>query len=155
MYLIVISNRHLSNSPIYKITKKSNLLSFFKKIISIVAPLSAFSSQLSTLIGSRPSQFGQETGYRLVGCHDILEISVVVTGLTTLLIHIGEMCVDGSIGGVYLQLSIAAIVAQIGHEQVVLEEISDDSQASVKDHIAVHITIHHMRSEVAQSNLAY
>ena len=54
-----------------------------------------------------------------------------------------------------LQLTVAAIVAQIGHEHVVLQKIGNGSQTAVEHHTAVHIFVDHILANVADTNLAH
>ena len=75
--------------------------------------------------------------------------------LSALILHFRKAFIDRSIGGMDLKLSIAAVIAQIGHKHVILEEIGNDTQALVEHHITVDIAVHHMLSEATQADLSH
>ena len=90
----------------------------------------------------RITQSVQEVKHGLIRHGDILETLVVLAHRTALLLRVGQTLVDVGIGGMDLQLTVTAVVVEVGHEHIVLEEIGDVTQAVVKHHIAVNIFVH-------------
>ena len=80
---------------------------------------------LALSVQSRVSQPIQEVKHGFVGNGNILEALVVLAHRTALLFCVGQTLVDVGIGGMDLKLTVAAIVVEIGHEHVILEEIGD------------------------------
>ena len=73
----------------------------------------------------RITQSVQEVKHGLIRNGDILEAFVVFAHRTALFLRVGQTLVDVRIGGMDLELTITAIVVEVGHEHVVLEEIGD------------------------------
>ena len=71
-----------------------------------------------------------------------------------LFLRVIHLLVDVGIGAMHLHLAVTAVVIDKGHEHVVLEEIGDVAETVVEHHKAVHILVHNVLAEIAQTNLA-
>ena len=86
----------------------------------------------------------QEIQHRLVWHRHILETLAIFLSAACALLRIVHLLVEVGIGGMHLQLTITAVIINIGHKHIVLEEVCDIAQTMVKHHETIHILIHDM-----------
>ena len=97
----------------------------------------------------------QEVEHRLVGHRNVLETLVILCPRAVLLLRLSQPLVDVGISAMHLELSVAAVIINIGLEHVVPKIIGDVAQPAIEYHATVHIFVDNMTTKVTQTNLSH
>ena len=103
---------------------------------------------------SRIFQSVQEVEHRLVWHRNILELFIILRARAAFLLRLSQSLVDVGESAMHLELSVAAVIVDIGLEHVVLEIIRDIAQTTIKHDTTIDILINDMIAEVAQTYLS-